>query len=296
MTIRDDDLRAIWQNAETDVRLDRSGCVTDQEWTRLLGQEADDPERVRVASHIAECATCTEEYRLLSPFKEWNAEAERVLSPRERAAANRRTLWTTWWSSPTLALAAAAAIVLLVSNGVAISQLVKNRRQSTNLETQLARNASALSAAQARLGTAEEQLRSAGSVQEQLNTLQQQVAQLSAPQLGTAMLNLEPQVPGVRGSSDPQIVIRSADTPGITLILNFPPLASRSTVEVTLESTTRQVLWMARTQRDEGTAALTVTLPSRYPAGEYMLRLVDVARPRTPLATYAVLIRETGDR
>jgi len=293
MTIRDDDLRAIWQNAPA-VPPDRSGCLTDHEWALLLSQEPDDPERVRMASHIAECTACTEEYRLLLPLKDWNAELERVLSPAQPVVANRRSSWLAWWSPPRLALAAAAAIALLVSNGVMVSQVVKSRRESTQLETQLAQNSSELSAARARLGTVEEQLRSAGSTQEQVITLQQRVAQLSAPQLDAATIDLAPQVSGtVRGASDPQLVVRPADAPSVTLILSFPPLASRSTIEVTLESKTGQVRWMARAQRDEGTAALTVTLPGVYPADEYMLRLVDVTRRQAPLATYSVLIRDT---
>jgi hypothetical protein len=109
------------------------------------------------------------------------------------------------------------------------------------------------------------------------------------------MIDLEPQVHGaVRGSSDPRIVTRSPGAPGVTLILNFPPLASRSTVEVTLEGKTREVRWIARTQHDEGTATLTITLPGAYPADEYLLSVVDVTRRPMPLATYSVLIQDTS--
>lgn len=297
MRISDDDLRAIWQNGSTDAQSERSGCLTDHEWARLLSQEADGPERVRMANHIAACDACTEEYRLLLPVKAWNAEAERILAPADAHGPERHAGWRTWWSSPRLAFAVGVAAMLIVSNGVVWSQLARSKRESTSLQTQLARNNSELSAARDRVMTLEEQLRSAGPTHEQLNALQQQVAQLSTPGLDAAIVDLDPQLSAaVRGSSDAQVVMRAAGAPSVTLILNFPPLASRSTLEVAIESRTGQVVWTARAQRDAGTAALTVTLPAGYPADRYVLRLRDVTRRPMPLATYSVSIQDANEK
>ena len=45
MSLTDDDLRAIWQQGSTDVPSDRSACLTEVEWARLLAKEANDEER-----------------------------------------------------------------------------------------------------------------------------------------------------------------------------------------------------------------------------------------------------------
>ena len=74
----DDDLVAVWRGTSADVRSDRSACLTEVEWRRLLTKEADDGERARAADHIGSCSECAEEYRLLQPLALWAAEVEQV--------------------------------------------------------------------------------------------------------------------------------------------------------------------------------------------------------------------------
>ena len=48
---------------------DRSMCLTEAEWARLLSKRCDAAERARAAEHIGSCAQCADEYRLLQPLQ-----------------------------------------------------------------------------------------------------------------------------------------------------------------------------------------------------------------------------------
>lgn len=292
MTIRDEDLGAIWREASTDVPSDRSACLKDHEWARLLAQEADEQERTRAAGHLATCTLCADEYRLLQPLEQWTADVERTLTPPVAARSTRWAAWRASWSSPRLALAMAAGIALLVTNGVTISQVAESRRETSRLQTRLATSEQTLSATQASQAALQAQVQSAISAEAQLKTLQQQVSALSTPRLGGAVVDLEPR-PGdaVRGAAEPQIST-SADGSSVTIILNHPPLPSRATLEVAIEDDTGQVRWTGRTGREQDSASLALVLPAGYPAGRYVIRLFDVTRGRASLAAYTVIIQQ----
>jgi hypothetical protein len=289
MKISDDDLRAIWREPSVRVPSDRSACLTDEDWARLVSQRMDSAERGRIAEHVGSCSQCADEYRLLQPMQSWMAEAEQAVSPRDDRA-DRWAAWRAWWSSPRLALAMSAATLLLVTQGVTLSQLVESRRENARYETQLAERERALSSTQNSLATLKQELQSETTAQAQL---QEKLARLSTPQLGVAIVDLDPQYSGVvRGTPDPQIVSVSPEASTVTLILNFSPLESRALLEVEVADVNGQVRWTSRTQRDRGTANLTLALPSAsYPAGEYAIRLFDVTRDRMAIADYPVVIR-----
>jgi hypothetical protein len=65
MTVNDDDLRDAWQERRTDTHRDRSACLLDDQWARLLSNEATDAERSQAADHVGRCADCAAEYRLM---------------------------------------------------------------------------------------------------------------------------------------------------------------------------------------------------------------------------------------
>ena len=160
--------------------------------------------------------------------------------------------------------------MLLATQGVTLSQLSPGGVRNAQLETQLAENNRRLSISESSLSTLQEQLRRETAAKEQLDTLQQQrQAQLSTPQLDVAIVDLEPRVAGaVRGASGPQIVTTASNALIATLILNFPPLASRAMLEIEVVDATGQVRWTGRTQRGQDTTTLTLALPTAgYPAG-----------------------------
>ena len=295
MKISDDDLRAIWREPAADVPSDRSRCLTDDEWARLLAKDADAAEREHAVSHIATCSACADEYSLLQPLQPWMAEVERVHSPVGSASADRWAAWRAWWSSHGLAPAAAAVIVLSMSLGAVFYQLLESRRESARLGVQLADQERALSKGEGELAALGERLARATGTQAELNTLQERVAQLSAPQIVAGIVDLEPRSGEVlRGSADPQIVVTGPNAPAVTVVLNHEPLTVRSTLEIVVEGKSPEMRWTSRAQRDQDSAALAVVFPVGYPAGEYVIRLFDVTRGRTLLGVYPVVIRRNG--
>jgi len=101
----------------------------------------------------------------------------------------------------------------------------------------------------------------------------------------------------VRGTARPPVVTTAANTLVTTFVLNLPPLPSRAMLEIEVVDATGQVRWTGRTQRDQDASTLTLALPtSGYPAGEYVIRLFDVTRGRTPLAVYPVVIRRVPEK
>ena len=132
--------------------------------------------------------------------------------------------------------------------GVMISQLAGVRRETSRLQAELAANESALSFTRADLALAQDQAQRAMSAEAQLKTLQQQVSELSTPQLGGAVVDLGPG-PGtvVRGTAEAQVITTSSDATPATIVLNHEELLSRSTLEVVIQTNdTRQVRWTGR--------------------------------------------------
>ena len=295
MTLSEDDLRTLWQERTANVPSDRPLCLTEVDWTRLLSRQMDAAERARTAEHIGSCSQCADEYRLLQPLQAWGEDMERVLSPGDRGSTSRWTGWRAWWSSPRLALAMTAATVLLMTQGATLWQFAGITRENAQLQTQLAEQKTALSSSQNSLTALQQELERTTATQ---GELQQRVAQLSAPQLDVAVVDLEPQFGGdVRGGTEPQIVTIAGNAPTVTLILNFAPLASRSTLEVEIADQDGQVRWTGRTQREATASTLTLALPSAdFPSGEYLIRLFDVTRGRTSVAAYPIVIRHTPER
>ena len=295
MSLSDHDLRALWRERSTLATTEQVECLSSADWTRLLSGAADAGERVRLATHIASCASCADEYRLLEPFKAWMADVEPVISPPRAEPADRWSAWRSWWAWPQLAQVTAS--LLLVTVGAVSFLLVNDRRARTQLEAQLAENTRRLSSSEASFDALQGQLRREIAEKEQLATSERQRrAQMTTPHLDTAIVDLKPQIAGaVRGALDPPIVTTAADALAMTLVLNFPPLSSRSTLEVDVADANGQSRWTGRSEQNQDTATLTMALPTAgYPPGRYVIRLFDVTRGRTLVATYPVVIRLTA--
>jgi hypothetical protein len=294
MRLSDDDLRAIWREPAAEAAVDRSGCLTDDEWARLLAKDLDDAGRERVISHIASCSACADEYSLLQPLQPWVAEVERAHGREQSASVDRRTWWSTWWSPRPLALAAAAAVIVLcLTNGAVLYQLLESRDENARLGTRVTEQERALAEAQKSL---RESQGSGTATQAELDRLRERVAQLSTPQLIAGIIDLQPRTgEAVRGSADPQIVVTGANAPAV-IVLNHAPLTARSTLEVVVAGERPEARWTGRVQQEQDNAALTVVLPTGYPDGQYVIRLFDVTRGRVPLGEYSVVIQRNAAR
>lgn len=304
MSVTDDDLRAVWQHGSTNLPSDRSGCLGEVEWARLLTKEASEQERARAADHIGSCTQCADEYRLVLPLQSWATEVQQALPRDKQALRGASHSWRRWLALPRPAVALAAVTVLLVLQAVPLYLFIESRREKQELEAQLGQEKETLSSTRASLATLQEELRRrpAAPTAEQLDALQrglappsasqQRLALMSAPQLGVPILDLEPRNTGsVRGSADPQVVTPHRDASFVALILNFPPLTSRSTLEVEVTDENGHARWVSRTVGERSTASLTLALPTAgYPAGRYDVRIFDVTKGRTLFVTYAVSI------
>jgi hypothetical protein len=296
MKITDEELRAVWQEGGDPPA---SECLTDAAWARLLSKAATAPERLRAAEHMASCAVCADDYRALRLLQPWEGELERALPSQAADPASRWTSWRAWWSPPRLAIIAAAAAVLLAVQAVLLSQLVAGRRQNARLETELADNRARLSDTETSLSAMQRQLRGETAAREQLENLSRQPqAQHPTPQLGATIVELEPRpAEAVRGIAVPQIVTTGSSAGAVTLILHLPPLASRTTLEIEVADAAGQIRWTGRTEREQGADTMTLALPTAdYPAGNYVIRLLDVTRGRSTLAMYPIAMRYTSER
>jgi cell division septum initiation protein DivIVA len=194
------------------------------------------------------------------------------------------------------------------------------QQRVTELQTQLAQGKDELSATRASLAAVQavqEELRRRppAAVAGQRDVLQPRVTEASTPVLGVA-INLDSRdTGGGRGPAPPQIVTIAPDSPLVTLVLNFAPLSSASTLEVELTDESGETRWVGRAERNRSTANLTLVLPTHgYPAGKYSLavfrvlgdtapgrgvpsaRLGKRPRGRMPLATYSLIVRALPGR
>jgi hypothetical protein len=292
MTLRDDDLRGHWRRRTDAAPGDRSSCLTEEEWQRLASNEVDATERARLAQHIARCADCADEYRIVHSLRPWADDADRVLVRGEHAARLRVTSW--WRARRRAVLVAAAAVIVIVAQAGAIYYLWAGAgQQSARFEAQLADHAQSLSSAQAAITALEAELRTRPVPRGDMKALQDQVAELSSPQIGVPIVDLDPQESAaVRGERQAQVVTASADARSVALILNFAPLPSRVLLEIGIADDNGRTLWTGRAARDAQAATLNLTLPTRaYPPGLYTIRLFDVTGGRKTVATYRVTIQ-----
>jgi hypothetical protein len=294
MRLTDEELLELWRHRSREIPPDRRECLTEQDWEYLLSREAGAAERARLVGHIAACAACAEEYRLLQPLRSWADEVARPLAG-SRPRGDRADRWQSWLTPPRLALALSAASLLIVTQGAMLYWLwTEHGRQTARLETQLAEQERALTSARASVAGLEEQLRdpSAARIEEERRALERRVMELSRPQLDGPIVDLDPAGTGVRSSSGAQTATAPPDAQLVTLILNFAPLAARSTLEVEVTGQSGEPRWVGRTVRDREAASLNLTLPRQtYPSGDYTIGVFVVTSGRKAIATYSVTIR-----
>lgn len=132
MKLSDDDLKSLWQQ-DTLAMERRTDCLSSDLLVRAGENKLSAEERTRVASHLAACAACAEEYRIALSVKEWAVESadwhaaafptRPVTSVPPSVVTNER-----WWQraaarlfpltkSPVLAVGAVLSAILLATVG-----------------------------------------------------------------------------------------------------------------------------------------------------------------------------------
>lgn len=284
MITSDDDLRARWRQS-TPPAAGRAGCLTDDEWVALLSQDARPALRARAAKHMASCALCAEEYRLLEPLRSWVEEAVHVLapqSPRERAPV---VIDAPVWRSPrrTGALLVAASLTIVLMGAGLYRLEHAHQERAARFEEQLAAQRHELTSVQAVLSEAQARLQSRPSSGSGIQAV--------SPLVDVPIIDLDPEnsasVRGaVRGTGESGRPIALRDARMVTFILNFAPLTSRTSITIELADARGETRWSTRTTRESGTASLNLTLQREsFPAGEYEIRLSNAVSGRS-IATY----------
>jgi hypothetical protein len=249
-----------------------------------------------VIEHVSECSACAGEYHLLHPLLDWGAEVRRALSASTRPGLARIPGWLFGRVSPGYALAAIAAIALLIAPAAMIRSVADSQSMNRQLEAALAQQQGEIAAARQVVANLEGRLarETAANTQDRLSM--QQLAQLPTPRLDVPVIALDPAFEGlVRGAPELRRITRPPDAPSMSLVLNIPPLQSRSTLEVEVMGSDGGIRWAGRTQRQEGDASVTLTLPAAgFPPGEYVIRVLDVGRGQAILGTYPIAVQSTA--
>jgi hypothetical protein len=103
MKVTDDDLRRLATPGGT-----RAACPSPEDLAEATAGGLEDGRRQAVLAHVAGCADCAQEGRLVAPLHEWSAAA--AAEARGAAAKPARPLWSRW---PVWAAAAALLLVAL---------------------------------------------------------------------------------------------------------------------------------------------------------------------------------------
>lgn len=150
MKLSDDELKSLWQQ-DTIAIEKRANCLSSDLLVRAGEDKLSAEERTHVASHLASCADCAEEYQIALSAKEWAvASADRhaaafpsrpVTNVLPSVVANER-----WWQraaaglfpvmkSPALALGAVLSAILLATVGWLAWQVLQKKEPKQELAT-----------------------------------------------------------------------------------------------------------------------------------------------------------------
>lgn len=285
MTMSEHELREVWRRRSARAAAHRTGCLTEDEFARLLSGEASSQERMHAAQHMATCASCAEEYKLLEPLRDWADDAAREIAPGATVAAPvsaaSRSGGALFSALPSGWLLAAACLLIAVLGGALWVLQSGSRERVARLEGQLTRQQDALSATRTEIAKLQAELEAQRG--QQLSTATSPSV-ASTPLIDVPIVDLEPLGSGGSRSGGPaQVVTARADAPAVVLILNFAPLAARTTLRVEIVDDKGQTRWSGTTERPRQTASLNLTLPRQaFPPGTYRIRL---ARPSNGAAT-----------
>lgn len=153
MKLSDEELKSLWQQ-DTRAIEKRLDCLSSDLLVHAGQGKLSAKERVRVASHLAACADCAEEYRLALLVKEWAIDAAdrhvtafppRPVTNMPQSVATKESRWAWLFplaKSPAVALAAVLSTILLITIGwLAWQALQKKEARQEIAETPLSPSA-----------------------------------------------------------------------------------------------------------------------------------------------------------
>jgi hypothetical protein len=301
MQLNDEELKSLWQSA-TVRTADGAECLSSETLMRAGAGELNAREAERVASHLAGCADCADEYRIALSVREWADET----AARHAAPALHPSAPPSWWSrflalvNPLTATLTAALLLLSLALGAA---WLSFRRQNQRLIAQVQQQrdaleeAAALQRSQAELNARllQQQTARQEALQAELARLKQELEQSAQPQLDVPQFDLDPS-PATRGQGGGNATVATINVPAdaTSFTINLPGAGSRPFPQYRIElqdAKTNDVVWSAQRKQDNETT-FTVTLTKRnLPAGSYRIRVFGMNGKRQPLVGYDLQLR-----
>src|SRR5262245_58153868 len=318
-------LKEIWQGQTARATPRQAECLSEERFVRVVTGEMGEQERAQVASHLAACSDCAEEYRILRSLRPLAEQAEAIpgtstapeapeIKPNLRAVgrtdARPAAFWRSFASLVSPARAAfAIAALLLISLSLGLLFILLRRgsdREIAQLNRELAERDKAMASVRESLDETRKQLEEAIRRYEQEKTggdskrnedeiarLRQTVAELSRPQIDVPIVDLDSSDPTRGNATGDAWKIEPPPTANFfTLILNITGQQPHSTYAVEIFDSTGKHVWRGQRLRMGLEYKVNLTLARRmFPAGRYLITLYGARDGKLePVADYPVLI------
>jgi hypothetical protein len=325
MKLTETQLKEIWQGQRARATSRGAECLSEDQFARAATGEMGQQERAQMASHLAGCSDCVEEYRALRSLRPLAEQAEAILAARvapeapeirpklravERADARPAAFWRrfTALASPVRAAFALAAL-LLISFSLGLWLILLHQgsdREIAQLNRELAERDRSLASARESLDETRRRLEETIRRYEQEKTgsdskryedeiarLRQSIAELSRPQIDMPIVDLDSSDPTRGNTTGEATKIEPPPTANFfTLILNITGQQTRSTYAVEIIDSNGKLVWRGQKLRTGPDYKVNLTLARpMFPAGRYLIKLYGQRNGKQePVADYPVLI------
>jgi hypothetical protein len=282
-----DDLRDLHQRA-TRRGAAGSACPSGEVLVDVAAGSLSADHRDKLADHLVTCADCAEEYRVLRAIE---TERRRQASGGVAVGSSGNRAW--WGLGSPQWLALAALFVATVGLGAWVWLL---RHDNQRLRLLVAAVQTSPPAGQTAGDQGRERALSArvAEYEGELARLRKSVDTLSAPQLNTPIIDLEPPdaLRSAPSGQTVQIVELSAGAAAFTAILHVPGAATHQDYGVTITNVRGQEAWRGRGLRRTPFDTFTLTIGrDLIPPGTYRVRIAGIDQQRErPLQEYTLRI------
>lgn len=280
---------------------DRGRCPSSEELASCALGELESNDRERIAKHMIACRDCAEEYRLISPLKQWSAEAAAAVAespihkPVDLATSGRswtgRLIASIWPMRPALALAVIALIICSILAARLISLSARNN-ELQRLASDRGDLAERAAAAEQSLNQATRERDNAMARSEddqaEIARLRDQVSRIgsaSRPELNVPIIDLDPR-DGARGSTGQsgKDIRLPKGAASLLLILNITGERSFRDYSLDIKDQVGVLRFEGKGLRRSAENTFTVSVPrTMLPPGQFRIALYGLDGGRRDL-------------
>ena len=256
----------------------RTACLSSDDLARAATAEIGIESRERIASHLASCRHCAEEFRLISPLQSFAEGAAVTLSlerPSMQTPVRSGAPRLSWWRLSN----AIAALPLLAAIGLgvwALSMRQEQRQRITRMEKELA-----------------QQTETAASALASLEQARRELQAFSGPYLNVPIIQLEP-----RGYVRDQTGLGPIRIPSgaslFTLVLNIAGQRSYADYDLEILDRAGRPVWSGSGLQKSEYNTFSIVLTKRLlPPGQYAFKLYGSnGNQRVTIEEYLVQVLE----